>query len=222
MPFAGELFFSQTRVGLWSITESEAALRAGITLSPASMALVNSSGSAKRRRELLAVRALLHRMGISDNDLYYQDEKPMLHSGRHISISHSGTMACVALCADQPTGVDIQQIKPRLSIVVRWLTKNAPDAAHPDISLIRSGLLWTAREAMFKLDGRPGVSLRDFHTDGLDEADPGDRGCFAGYRGEAEKKDKGRYRIHYRVLNEYVLAVAHHDSATPSDEAGAV
>lgn len=218
MPFAGELFFPQTRVGLWRITESEAALRTGITLSPASMARINSSGSAKRRRELLAVRALLHRMGISDNDLYYRDEKPMLHSERYISISHSGTMACVALSAEQPVGVDIQQIKPRLSIVVRWLTKSAPDAAHADVSLIRSGLLWTAREAMFKLDGRPGVSLRNFHTDGLGQADPEDSGCFTGYR-DAEGDNGSCYRIHYRVLDGYVLAVALHSSSAPPDEA---
>ena len=154
MPFAAELYEAGARIGLWNITESEAALRTGITLSPASMSLINASGSAKRRRELLAVRSLMHRMGISDNDLYYQDEKPMLRSGRFISISHSGTMACIALSAEGPVGVDIQEIKPRLSIVVRWLTKSAPDAAGRNVSLIRSGLLWTAREAMFKLAGR--------------------------------------------------------------------
>ena len=72
MPFAAELYEAGARIGLWNITESEAALRTGITLSPASMSLINASGSAKRRRELLAVRSLMHRMGISDNDLAHQ------------------------------------------------------------------------------------------------------------------------------------------------------
>ena len=207
MPFAGELYLSQVRVGLWNITESEAALRTGVTLSPCSMSLINSSSSAKRRRELLAVRSLMHRMGISDNDLYYKDEKPLLHSERHISISHSGTMACVALSTEHPVGVDIQEIKPRLSIVVRWLTKNAPDTPGNDPGLVRSGLLWTAREAMFKLAGRPGVSMRNFHTDGLPQTDPGTQGSFSGYS-EAENALHRNFHIEYRVLQGYVLAVA--------------
>ena len=138
MPFAGEIYEKSARIGFWNMTESEASLRAGITLSPTSMSLVNRSGSAKRRIELLAVRSLMHRMGISDNDLYYdENEKPLLHSGRHISISHSGTMACVAL-SGEPVGVDIQEIKPRLSTVMKWLLKGKKSAV-TDESLVSCG-----------------------------------------------------------------------------------
>ena len=42
MPFAAELYEAGARIGLWNITESEAALRTGITLSPASMSLILS------------------------------------------------------------------------------------------------------------------------------------------------------------------------------------
>lgn len=215
MPFAAELYEAGARIGLWNITESEAALRTGITLSPASMSLINASGSAKRRRELLAVRSLMHRMGISDNDLYYQDEKPMLRSGRFISISHSGTMACIALSAEGPVGVDIQEIKPRLSIVVRWLTKSAPDAAGRNVSLIRSGLLWTAREAMFKLAGREGVSMRSFHTR-LPEGEIGTQGRFPGYLDTGTGTET--FQVHYRVLEGYVLAVAFPTQAAEAAE----
>lgn len=205
MPFTGEIYEGPARVGFWNITESEAALRAGITLSPASMSLVNGSGSEKRRRELLAVRSLMHRMGISDNDLYYDGDKPLLHSGRHISISHSGTMACVALSPDGPVGIDIQEIKPRLSAVMKWLLRSKKTEREEDLGLIRSGLLWTAKEAMYKLGGGKDAYMRDLEAL-LPDGEPDAEGYFTGYQsGEENRKD---YNIAYRVMEGYVFAVA--------------
>lgn len=205
MPFAGEIYEGPARVGFWNITESEAVLRAGITLSPASMSLVNGSGSEKRRRELLAVRSLMHRMGISDSDLYYDGDKPLLHSERYISISHSGTMACVALSADEPVGIDIQEIKPRLSAVMKWLLRAKKTEREEDLGLIRSGLLWTAKEAMYKLGGGKDAYMRDLEVV-LPEGEPGLEGHLTGYQEAAEgRKD---YRIAYRVMDGYIFAVA--------------
>lgn len=205
MPFTGEIYEGPARVGFWNITESEAALRAGITLSPASMSLVNGSGSEKRRRELLAVRSLMHRMGISDSDLYYDGDKPQLYSGRYISISHSGTMACVALSPDEPVGIDIQEIKPRLSAVMKWLLRSKKPEREEDLGLIRSGLLWTAKEAMYKLGGGKDAYMRDLEVI-LPDGEPGREGYLTGYqRGTEERKN---YNIAYRVMERYIFAVA--------------
>lgn len=192
-------------MGFWSITESEAALRAGITLSPASMSLVNGSGSEKRRRELLAVRSLMHRMGISDSDLYYDRDKPLLHSERHISISHSGMMACVALSPDEPVGIDIQEIKPRLSTVMKWLLRSKKTEREEDLGLTRSGLLWTAKEAMYKLGGGKDAYMRDLEVV-LPDGEPDLEGYLTGYQSGTE--DRKNYNIAYRVMEGYIFAVA--------------
>lgn len=206
MPFAGEIYEKSARIGFWNMTESEASLRAGITLSPTSMSLVNRSGSAKRRIELLAVRSLMHRMGISDNDLYYdKNEKPLLHSGRHISISHSGTMACVAL-SGEPVGVDIQEIKPRLSTVMKWLLKGKKSAV-TDESLVHYGILWTAREAMFKLAGRPGHFGPGFRH-GTPRRERPQQGNCTGHLPEGDIS--AEFDIAYRVMDGYVFSAAFH------------
>ena len=98
MPFIEEKYENNARIGFWHAIESEASLRAGITLSPATMDKISSSRSSRRRSEILAARRLMHRMGISDSDLYYGPEgKPYLKSGRYVSISHTSHVVCVAV-----------------------------------------------------------------------------------------------------------------------------
>ena len=117
MPFIEEKYENNARIGFWHAVESEASLRAGITLSPATMDKISSSRSSRRRSEILAARRLMHRMGISDSDLYYGPEgKPYLKSGRYVSISHTSHVVCVAV-SDYPIGIDIQKRSAKLSRV---------------------------------------------------------------------------------------------------------
>lgn len=92
--------------------------------------------------------------------LYYDDQgKPFLLDGRHISISHSGRCTLLAL-AGTPVGIDYQIADERLLTLY-------PKFMHPgeedrfDRRSLRDMLrLWTAKEAVYKLFGRPGISFR--------------------------------------------------------------
>lgn len=163
MPYVGENYFYHARIGRWSVGESEASLRAGIDVSSATMARINTAKSTSRRIEILASRRLMHRMGISDHSIIYTDEgKPVVRGGdRHISISHSHGEICVAV-ADYPIGIDIQKIDRRIRNVLSWFMNPMESDEKRRDELLRMAILWSGKEALYKLEGDSRISMRDF------------------------------------------------------------
>ena len=199
MPFIEEKYENNARIGFWHAVESEASLRAGITLSPTTMDKISSSRSPRRRSEILAARRLMHRMGISDSDLYYRPEgKPYLKSGRYVSISHTSHVVCVAV-SDYPIGIDIQKRSAKLSRVAAWFLHARELKVERHDNLLRLSLIWAAKEALFKLVGNPGISLRDFYVRIPREIN--DSGSFAGI---LTKEQKIRFRLYYGHWGKYV------------------
>lgn len=146
------------------IEESEAALRAGIDVSSATMARVNSAKSSRRRMEILASRRLMHRMGISDHNVFYLPQgKPMMRNGMHISVSHSHGQVCIAV-SDYPIGIDTQLINHKIRKVFSWFAHPGERKEERRNDILRMALLWSAKEALYKVEGDAGYSLRDFHV----------------------------------------------------------
>lgn len=79
-------------------------------------------------------------------------------AGLEVSISHSHGIAVVAVTAEGPIGVDVEQVRdlPSVELAARWFAPQeaAWVARHPDDFL----LLWTQKEATGKAYGR---GLRD-------------------------------------------------------------
>ncbi|MGE4587453.1 MAG: 4'-phosphopantetheinyl transferase superfamily protein [Mangrovibacterium sp.] len=117
------------------------------------------SGSKKRKKEWLAIRALLREAGCSPEQLSYSPSgKPHLSHPcyRHISISHSDRLAGLLLQQKLPAGLDIENRSRNflrvehkyLSQEEQWLARTIPDG---------HGLFWCIKEAVYKAAGITGL-----------------------------------------------------------------
>lgn len=130
--------------------------------------------SAKRRQEWLGGRlaAKMAAAGLRGEAAAWRSieirvgagGRPMVDGGPHLSISHSGPLA-VALAAEKPCGLDVQQLTSGLLRVRSRYAAPEEEAllagalpVHPLLS--RLALLWAAKEAVRKLGlVRPLTSL---------------------------------------------------------------
>jgi 4'-phosphopantetheinyl transferase len=123
-----------------------------------------------RRRQFLVGRVVLRellrrRLGAGSHAAsfrYLPGGKPVLETPGatvHFNLAHSGSVVVVALCGDEPVGVDVERIRPvqHLAAIARsyftpserqWL-ESLEDSARPE-GFMR---LWTAKEAAVKASG---------------------------------------------------------------------
>lgn len=95
--------------------------------------------------------------------------KPFLtDSNLFISISHAPRMVAVVV-APFPVGLDVEAPHSRLlRIKERVFSEKECTWAHEDLRKLSA--LWTAREALYKLDGNRGLDFRkDLGTEGFDD-----------------------------------------------------
>ncbi|NPA42653.1 MAG: 4'-phosphopantetheinyl transferase superfamily protein [Chlorobi bacterium] len=113
----------------------------------------------RRRSEEALKNLLLGDLKLGSFLRYDQRGKPYLAlpSSMHISISHSGGAAAVAL-GDREIGVDIQYFSERLPRIIRRIS------SHEELSFIQTPeyahYLWCAKEAAYKAAGSEGLSMR--------------------------------------------------------------
>lgn len=120
--------------------------------------IVKDSAASRRQAEKAAIEKCLEALGITPDTLAHAPTgKPYLtnsYAGANISISHSPTVAAVAVApvVDGPFGIDIeninrsqfQRVLPRiLSVVEQTFVLNPSEP----LNLARA---WTAKEAVFK------------------------------------------------------------------------
>lgn len=79
-----------------------------------------------------------------------------------ISISHCRGMVAIAYSKDA-VGVDVEQIEERV-MRIRERVQNADELRHTGNSVVLNTILWTAKEALFKLIPEEGVDFaKDLH-----------------------------------------------------------
>lgn len=146
----------QTKMGdanvyVWNITESEEELAALVPYNcSGDMA---SMSSARRRKEWLAVRALLAEVFGKDERICYDEwGKPFLASGSgFITVSHTDGYALIAYSEEVEVGADIELLSRD---VTRVAGKYVPEIELEDYKCNSMLLLrWCVCEALFKLVG---------------------------------------------------------------------
>lgn len=123
--------------------------------------------SCSRQREWLATRALLrHTPYKEENIIYLSNGKPCLaKSNKHISISHALHYVAIAV-ADYPIGIDIEFTnRNALSVINSFLQPQEADVLSQSDNLAKESLmLWSAKEAAFKLAAEKVAVLKDIQT----------------------------------------------------------
>ena len=151
---------------VWKVTETDEELlrRLSENLSYAEeLARLKSSA---RRTEYLAVRVLLKTLlGRECEIAHYPSGKPYLpDAGLHVTISHTCGYVSVGIHPDREVGMDIEQRTHRVERVKNYFLH--ADEMQEFEALPRDDMLdwlllhWSAKETMFKILDREGVSLR--------------------------------------------------------------
>ena len=162
------IFFPLTDSGnliLWKITESVKELMGLLIENNRHDLLPNENFRLdKRRLEWLAVRCALISSPLlrQENIIYNELGKPFLKNGTcHLSISHSFPYVCLFFHESQNIGVDIEIMTERILKIapkfineqeIQWLTK--------PLNIEELYLIWSAKEAFFKMRGGGGIDFR--------------------------------------------------------------
>lgn len=152
-----------SRLLVWSIDETIDELCSNIELTEQSQQRMNSMKSDLHQRAFLSVRQLLLQLGYADVDLHYDvTGKPHLLDGKFISISHSHQLA-VVLVSDQAVGVDIELIREKVAKIGPKFCATELPFLVPDLTTEteRLTVIWGAKEAVFKIVNREGISFKD-------------------------------------------------------------
>ena len=161
-------FFGSITLLRWKLTESWKELLGYCSQNRIRIDLSSLPKSDKRRREFLAERLLLcgHFNGLRVRLEHDEHGAPRISDfdDIYVSISHTNQMVIMALSEHEPMGIDVECISER---VVNVRDKFVNDSETAEISRVCATdltLVWTAKEAMYKLAGAPGASLRDDFT----------------------------------------------------------
>lgn len=194
-------------LAIWQIAESEEELTAPMPHGEELLAEARGRfKAAGRRLEWLAVRRLMHELGIASPIAYLPSGKPYLKDDpRHISISHTRGYAAVAISGTNPIGLDIEQRTDKvLRVQHKFLSPEErlfiPSGEGNVEALL---IIWTAKEAIFKLVDREGIDFADhFHLAPFTVAPAGE--CTAR---ETFTPEHRTFSLRYWVLPEFVMTL---------------
>lgn len=161
-----EVFAGTGLLALWETTESADDLAREFRGSPADVAEAEGIAHPQKRLEFLAsrvlVRTLVENAGFGfqglEKDVF---GKPRLirHDG-YLSLTHTARYAAAVLHPTRAVGIDLEPITDQLQRVVPRVLSPA-EITHAAADPQRLAVYWTAKEAMYKLYGRRGLSFRD-------------------------------------------------------------
>lgn len=165
MPIFRRFLHKGGATAIWQTSESVDELHALFLKSPTADAPAYATlASDKRRKEWLAERLLLRCAFLRCDDIGHRaDGSPYLTAGgAHVSISHSGRFVALSLSAAARIGIDLEQRGPRaFRLREKFLSPGEYGYDEPEDAETAALTAWSAKEAAFKLFGRPGISLKN-------------------------------------------------------------
>ena len=193
------------RLGVWDIREPEEWFLSHLTLPDSERdALLRLGSKAKRVQRLAYHLVLAGLLGRNDFSLIYdQHGKPHIQGiDGHISVSHSGDRAAAMIHFHRPAGIDIEKVTDRIfNVSERFVSHEECIAMGGDISASGLTLIWSAKEALYKMDGKRGLIFgTDLIIRGLHEERQGRlRGLILCV------SMKGSYPLAFERMDEYIL-----------------
>jgi len=112
------------------------------------------------------VSSLLEQLNLTNHIYYNEEGKPLIHSGKYISISNDEAL-CGIYCSDSPCGLDIQTCKSQIeNLKTKFCNSNELEWAK---SLEELTTIWCIKEAIFKVFGTQvpfaeSINTLPFHT----------------------------------------------------------
>ena len=148
----------QIRILIWHIEEPLEELKKDLKLAKADEIRFQKRKILSHQKEFFASRRLLLEAGIPPHFLNHDPNGiPRLESGQQISISHTKTLAGIAL-GTKPVGIDIEVFRPKIrQIATRFLHADETFVLNGDQVIEKLTLIWTAKEALYKALNQKGI-----------------------------------------------------------------
>jgi 4'-phosphopantetheinyl transferase len=154
-------------LGVWRVEEDEETLKklVGGDYFPGLARISNP----RRRLEWLSARTLLREFGYTGHVMYHPTRRPFLaHSRSHISISHSYPLVTVVMSDKFLVGIDIESFaRPFAQVMDKYLSKEEKKWVDEDDNR-RLSLIWSAKEAIYKLPGMEGLGGCDMNLNAIE------------------------------------------------------
>jgi len=150
-------------LGVWKIEEDLETLLGMVTLNPEEKKRYKSFSSNSRKLEFLSVRALLSEMtGKEASIVYNKNNKPFIKDGsRFISISHSHKLTAILLSTNEKVGIDLEYMSSNIAaIALKFLNVKEKITKDPDNRKYHLYIHWCAKEALYKICDKEGISIR--------------------------------------------------------------
>ena len=192
-------------ISVWEVTESEEELLKIISIPNEELEELFLTRSEARRREKLAVRALLNTVFEDKVYLGHHDNgSPFIqNNSTHISITHTNRFVAIITHPTEDVGIDIECIERDFSAVEK---KALSEDEREDLSdknrNLQLAIYWCAKEAISKRMSQHGVDFaKQMEVDKFNPKDEGDiDATFIDKDGEEEE-----FELEYEVFDNHVL-----------------
>ena len=194
-------------LAIWKIEESAEVLVAKLQLDEQEQAYFESLGQHMRQLHWLATRVLLRTLLQTEHYIDCKADahgKPYLVNFPHrISLSHSYDYAAVMISETLAVGIDIELIKPKIeALAPKFLTDTERSFIDPDHAVAHLYSCWAAKEAVYKLQGKSGISFKEhIHLQPFAYAENGTLRALL-----QSKEDTATLDVAFERFGSYVLA----------------
>jgi len=152
-----------TILGVWKIEEDLKTLLDLVELDNGDKKKYKAFTSTSRKLEFLSVRALLSELlGKEAGIVYNKNNKPFLKDGsRFISISHSHRLTAILLSTNEKVGIDLENMSSNISkIAFKFINRKEKITSETEKRKYHLYLHWCAKEALYKICDKEGISIR--------------------------------------------------------------
>jgi hypothetical protein len=167
-----------TILGVWKIEEDINTLLGLVDLDIIDKKKYKGFASTSRKLEFLSVRALLAELlGKDAKIVYNKNNKPFLRDGsRFISISHSNKLTAILLSSNEKVGIDLEYMSTNIGrIAFKFINRKEKITKDPDRRVYHLYLHWCAKEALYKICDKEGISIKkDITIEPFDVKDSGE------------------------------------------------
>ena len=151
-------------LGVWKIEEDLETLLNMVILDPEERKKYKGFRSNSRKLEFLSVRALLSELlGKDARIVYNKNNKPFLKNGSHfISITHSQRLTAILLSTNEQVGIDLEYMSQNIAaFAFKFLNRKEKVAKEQEERKYHLYIHWCAKEALYKICDKEGISIRN-------------------------------------------------------------
>jgi len=150
-------------LGVWKIEEDLDTLLGMVSLDNEEKKRYKGFSSNSRKLEFLSVRALLSELtGKEASIVYNKNNKPFIKDGsQFISISHSHKLTAILLSTNEKVGIDLEYMSSNIAaIALKFINVKEKITKDPDLRKYHFYIHWCAKEALYKICDKEGISIR--------------------------------------------------------------